>query len=80
MNQDERAALERLLEYVGRGFCAVQSDCKMLREFLTNRKALDALTNSFLAAAAKTTPARLKRPAPKKTAANPSKQAPKRTR
>jgi len=34
MNQDERAALERLLEYVGRGFCAVQSDCKMLREFL----------------------------------------------
>jgi len=36
MNQDERAALERLLEYVGRGFCAVQSDCKMLREFLAN--------------------------------------------
>jgi predicted mannosyl-3-phosphoglycerate phosphatase (HAD superfamily) len=34
MNQDERAALERLLEYVGRGFCAVQSDCKMLREYL----------------------------------------------
>jgi hypothetical protein len=36
MNQDERAALERLLEYVGRGFCAVQSDCKMLREYLAN--------------------------------------------
>jgi len=34
MNQEERAALERLLEYVGRGFCAVQSDCKMLRELL----------------------------------------------
>ena len=34
MNQDQRAALERLLEYVGRGFCAVQADCRMLREFL----------------------------------------------
>ena len=34
MNQDQRAALERLLEYVGRGFCAVQADCKVLREFL----------------------------------------------
>lgn len=40
MNQDERAALERLLEYVGRGFCAVQSDCKMLREFLASLPAL----------------------------------------
>lgn len=40
MNQDERDALERLLEYVGRGFCAVQSDCKMLREFLAALPAL----------------------------------------
>ena len=34
MTPDQRAALERLLEYVGRGFCAVQADCKVLREFL----------------------------------------------
>ena len=34
MTPDQRAALERLLEYVGRGFCAVQADCRMLREFL----------------------------------------------
>ena len=54
MNQDERAALERLLEYVGRGFCAVQSDCKMLREFLTKCKALDALTDQFIEASAQT--------------------------
>lgn len=36
MNQEQRAALERLLEYVGRGFCAVQADCKVLREFLAS--------------------------------------------
>lgn len=36
MNPDQRAALERLLEYVGRGFCAVQADCKVLREFLAS--------------------------------------------
>ena len=36
MTPDQRAALERLLEYVGRGFCAVQADCKVLREFLAD--------------------------------------------
>ena len=36
MTTDQRAALERLLEYVGRGFCAVQADCRMLREFLAS--------------------------------------------
>jgi len=36
MTPDQRAALERLLEYVGRGFCAVQADCRMLREFLSS--------------------------------------------
>lgn len=36
MTPDQRAALERLLEYVGRGFCAVQADCKVLREFLAS--------------------------------------------
>ena len=36
MTPDQRAALERLLEYVGRGFCAVQADCRMLREFLAS--------------------------------------------
>lgn len=36
MNPEERAALERLLEYVGRGFCAVQADCRMLRKYLAD--------------------------------------------
>jgi len=78
MNQDERAALERLLEYVGREFCAVQSDCKMLREFLTKCKALDALTDSFFEAAAKAPLAKLNRPAAKKP--KPTKHTPKRKR
>jgi len=43
MNQDERAALERLLEYVGRGFCAVQSDCKMLKKYLADQDKKRAL-------------------------------------
>lgn len=34
MNPEERAALERLLEYVGRGFCAVHEECRMLRKYL----------------------------------------------
>lgn len=50
MNQDQRAALERLLEYVGRGFCAVQADCKVLREFLANQIALAKLRDEFMAA------------------------------
>ena len=36
MNPEERAALERLLEYVGRGFCAVQEECRMLRKYLAD--------------------------------------------
>jgi hypothetical protein len=52
----------------------------MLREFLAKRKSLDALTDSFLEAAAKAPPAKLKRPASKRTAPKPSKQAPKRKR
>lgn len=52
MNPEERAALERLLEYVGRGFCAVQADCRMLRKFLAELPAplpVPTTTEEFIA-------------------------------
>lgn len=78
MNKAERAALTALLDNVGLGFTKCLAETKLLREFLTKRKALDALTDSFLEAAAKAPPAKLKRPAPKKQKA--SKQPSKRKR
>jgi hypothetical protein len=52
MNPEERAALERLLEYVGRGFCAVQDECRMLRQYLADLPApppVPTTTEQFIA-------------------------------
>lgn len=43
MNPEELAALERLLEYVGRGFCAVQEECRMLRKYLKTLPVLECI-------------------------------------
>lgn len=70
MNPEERAALERLLEYVGRGFCAVQEECRMLRKYLKNQLALAQLRDEFMAAV-ESVPIAKKRPATKKPATHP---------
>ena len=70
MNPEERAALERLLEYVGRGFCAVQEECRMLRKYLENQVALAQLRDEFMAAV-ESVPIAKKRPATKQPTTKP---------
>lgn len=57
MKTEERAALQRLLDYAGKGFCAVQSDCKVLREFLAKA---DERTAAAMKAVAKQQPKKAK--------------------
>ena len=49
MNKAERAALTALLDNVGLGFTKCLAECKMLRAYLKDRAALDAVCDSFIA-------------------------------